>query len=98
MLSLIGRPKVQHARITVEEPLPRLIEFFEDIKEIESLVLAETVEAVRRGGLYEALLDIEQGHLLVRFRPVVGPVTVNPDIICFPPVPRPVTTVVESAR
>ena len=73
-------PEVKHAGLAVEKPLAGLIEFLEEVEEVEALALAEAIKAVGRGGLDEASVEVNGGRALAGVGPIPGPVAVDPQV------------------
>ena len=96
MLSLRGRPEIEHTSLAVEEPLAGLVQFLQHVEEAKALAFAEAIKPERRGGLDQPVLEVNRGHPLVGVGPIPRPVAVDPKVAGVLPLPWAVAAVKES--
>ena len=92
------RPEIKNATPAVQIPLARLIQLFKNIEEIKSITGSETIVTMSGAGLDKALFKVNRCDMFVGIRPVIGPVTVDPDVTGISPALGTVTLIVKASR
>ena len=91
-----GRPEVEFARLSIENPFAGLVEFLEHIQVLNPLANAKAVLTIGRRRLHQSLFQIDGRNVFVRIGPVPRPVSVYPQIARVLPAPRPIPGILKA--